>query len=99
MRIVLALCLAAGAALAVTQDETALTVAVKLSMTQVQALDEAGGAEVTIKFDENQLKMIRAAFPEATLSSVLASAAHLRDDNTLLLQLGPDGELTLVINP
>jgi hypothetical protein len=99
MRIVLALCLAAGAALAAGQDETALTVAVKLSMTQVQALDEAGGAEVTIKFDENQLKMIREVFPEATLSSVLASAAHLRDDNTLLLQLGPDGELTLVINP
>jgi hypothetical protein len=90
---------AALAAAAAAQDETLPSVAVKLSMTQVQAIDEAGGAEVTIEFDVNQLALIREVFPDAGPLSVVVSSAHLRDDNTLVLQAGPEGNLAPVPNP
>jgi len=100
MRITLALFLAGAlAAAAAAQDETVPSVAVKLSMAQVQAIDEAGGADVTIEFDANQLAIIREVFADAGPLSVVVSTAHLRDDNTLVLQPGPEGNLAPVPNP
>lgn len=100
MRVTLALFLAgAVAAAALAQDETIPQVSVKLSMMQVQAIDEANGAEVTVEFDANQLAIIREVFADAGPLSVVVSTAHLRDDNTLVLQAGPEGDLEPVSNP
>jgi hypothetical protein len=100
MRIAAPLVLAAALAVAAAaQDETVPYVAVKLSMMQVQAIEEANGAEVTVEFDANQLAIIREVFEDAGPLSVVVSTAHLRDDNTLVLQTGPEGELEPVPNP
>lgn len=100
MRVTLALFLAGMLAVAAAaQDETIPSVAVKLSMTQVQAIDEANGAEVTVEFDENQLAIIREVFADAGPLSVVVSTAHLRDDNTLVLEAGPNGDLEPVPTP
>jgi hypothetical protein len=100
MRIAAPLFLAAALAVAAAaQDDTVPYVAVKLSMTQVQTIDEANGAEVTIEFDANQLALIREVFADAGPLSVVVSTAYLRDENTLVLQAGPEGNLEPVPNP